>query len=117
MMKTVSAEQLRTMMEKQSDLLVINTLNREAFEQGHIPNTRNVPRDDNNFEEQVEKIAGSKDRNIVVYCASDACDSSSKAARDLEKAGFSNVYDFEGGTKGWQKAGHVLSRVRAAATR
>jgi rhodanese-related sulfurtransferase len=30
---------------------------------------------------------------------------SSQAARKLEEAGFTNVHDYEGGTKAWQEAG------------
>ncbi len=36
---------------------------------------------------------------------SHSCKSSTQAAQKLEAAGFSNVYDYEGGAKAWQEAG------------
>lgn len=36
------------------------------------------------------------------------CDSSTKAAKRLDAAGFESVYDFEAGAKGWQEAGEKL---------
>jgi rhodanese-related sulfurtransferase len=73
----------------------------DNFNEKHIRTSINIPHEDKQFTEMVEKVAGSKDRKIVVYCASFDCDASKKAAEKLEKAGFDRVYDYEGGTKDW----------------
>jgi len=44
-------------------------------------------------------------RLIVVYCASDTCDASPKAAKRLEKMGYENVIDYPGGKKDWAEGG------------
>ena len=53
-------------------------------------------------------VGGKKDKPIVVYCASTTCDASPKAARRLNEAGFSKVYDYEGGVKAWKESGLEL---------
>jgi rhodanese-related sulfurtransferase len=101
-MQPISHDDLKTMNEAQhQDFVLINVLSREAFNREHIRTSVNVPVDNDNFASIVEAIAGSKDRNIVVYCASFDCNASSKAARKLEDAGFTKVFDYEGGTKDW----------------
>ena len=108
-MNTLTARQLKDRMEEDPDLLIINTLDRENFEDAHIPGSVNIPRSDDAFVEKVLREAGTTDRDIVVYCASEACNSSPQAARRLEESGFTSVYDFESGTKGWQQAGFDLA--------
>jgi rhodanese-related sulfurtransferase len=83
------------------DFVLINVLPEDNFNEKHIRTSINIPHEDKQFTEMVEKVAGSKDRKIVVYCASFDCDASKKAAEKLEKAGFDRVYDYEGGTKDW----------------
>ena len=41
---------------------------------------------------------------MIVYCASINCDSSTRGAEKLIKAGFTNVYDMADGYQGWQQA-------------
>ena len=53
------------------------------------------------FAAEVEKVAGSKDRKVVLYCASEKYDASSTAARKLDDAGLEKIYDYEGGTRDW----------------
>lgn len=101
-MQTLTVDQFQ---QKRDDAVVVNTLPEDAFEKGHIPETKNIPEADPNFEQRVADIAGGKDQPVVVYCASAECDSSPKAAKKLEEAGFEQVYDFEGGLKAWKDAG------------
>ena len=107
-MQPLSADQLKEMMEQNQDFLLINTLDEDHFAETRIPDSTNIPQSQDDFVERVEQQAGSKDKKVVVYCASEQCDSSTKAAKKLEAAGFANVYDFEAGSKGWQEAGEKL---------
>lgn len=101
-MKPITRDDLKTMNETEhEDFVLINVLPRDKFNQQHIRTSINIPVDDDDFEEKVESVAGSKDRKIVVYCANFECDASPKAAKKLEDAGFTQVYDYEGGTKDW----------------
>ena len=107
-MKTLTTEELKEMQQQDNPPTVINTLSPDSFKQTHIPDSINIPQTNDDFVEQAEKAAGGKDKPVVVYCASKQCDSSTKAAEELERAGFKEVFDYEGGAKDWQDAGEVL---------
>lgn len=101
-MTPITRDQLKTMNETEhEDFVLINVLPRDKFNRAHIRTSVNVPVDEPDFVEITGRIAGSKERKIVVYCANFDCDASPKAARLLENAGFTQVYDYEGGTKDW----------------
>jgi rhodanese-related sulfurtransferase len=101
-MKPLTRDELKKMNDAQhEDFVLINVLSRESFNEQHIRTSINIPVSDENFAQKVESVAGGKDRKIVVYCASFECDASPKAAKKLEEAGFTQVYDYEGGTKDW----------------
>ena len=108
-MQTIDAKALQEKACSGDDLLLINTLDPEHFDKTHIPCSINVPESDDNFVDEVGKIAGRKDREIVVYCANEACNSSPQAAQKLTEAGFTNVKDFEAGAEGWKEAGLELA--------
>lgn len=110
-MRTVTTEEVLQKQQSGSDFLLVNTLDPEHYPKTKIPGSINIPQEDDDFAAQVEKQAGSKDKEIVVYCASESCNSSPKGAEKLEKAGFTNVSDYEGGAEAWQKAGQELAAV------
>jgi rhodanese-related sulfurtransferase len=56
------------------------------------------------FVEKVQAQVPETSYEIVVYCASFECQLSPEAAQKLVDAGYTKVYDFEGGLKDW--AGH-----------
>lgn len=102
-MRTLTAKELQRMKKEQGEALaVINVLEPETFRAEHIPGSVNVPGKRDDFVKQVETEAGGKDRPVVVYCASASCNASPTAARKLDEAGFSRVYDFAGGMKAWR---------------
>lgn len=101
-MKPINRDDLKTMNEAQhEDFVLINVLPREVFRKQHIRTSINVPVDGDDFVQNVEAVAGGKDRKIVVYCANFNCDASPTAAKQLEDAGFTEVFDYEGGTEDW----------------
>lgn len=103
-MKTITRDELKRMNDMEHrDFVLINVLPKDAFNEQHIRTSINIPVESDDFIKKVELVAGDKERDIIVYCASTDCDASPKAAKKLEKAGFSNIYDYEGGTKDWFK--------------
>lgn len=92
-------------MENSEDLVVIDVLDEEYFEEEHLPGAVNIP---------LESIAVEarqrfdEDQEIVVYCKDEMCTASPTAAEKLEKLGFENVYDYEPGTEGWKEAGNEV---------
>lgn len=107
-MQAITRDELKVMNEQEHrDFVLINVLPRDKFNEQHIRTSINVPVDDDNFVSRVEDVVGSKDREVVVYCANFECDASPKAAKKLEEAGFERVYDYEGGTKDWFDKKHA----------
>ena len=82
----------------------INVLPADSFRDKHIAGSDNVPVDTMDFPSKVEQLVGRKDLPVVVYCANAQCDASSKAADQLEEAGFSDVIEYDDGVAGWEDA-------------
>jgi rhodanese-related sulfurtransferase len=102
-MTTISADQLRSIQDRNDDLLLVNTLSPESFKKTKIPGSVNIPQEPDDFVDRVQDEADGLERTIVVYCASADCDSSRLAAEKLEEAGFQSVFDFEGGYEAWKQ--------------
>lgn len=108
-MKTINTEDLMDLKDQNGDLTLVNTLAAEAFPKTKIPGAINVPLESDDFAARVEEEAGSKERPVVVYCASEQCDSSERAARKLESAGFTDVSRYTGGAEEWRQEANAMS--------
>ncbi len=102
-MKTITAREVRKMREAGEEHFTVNTLPASKFAETKIPDAVNIPQDDADFVQRVEKQAGGKDKPVVVYCMNSQCDSSTRGAEKLIKAGFTDVYDMADGYQGWQQ--------------
>jgi rhodanese-related sulfurtransferase len=102
-MKTITTHDLKALKGQDGHLTLVNTLAADAFQKTTIPGAINVPLESDDFATRVEKQAGGKDKPVVVYCASQQCNSSEKAARKLESAGFTDVSRYTGGAAAWQQ--------------
>jgi rhodanese-related sulfurtransferase len=112
-MKTIDANRLKALLDSNEDVLLVNTLNAGSFETTQIPGAVNIPLDSEHFVRRVEELAGGKEKPVVVYCASQECNSSEKAAERLEDAGFTAVTDFAGGFKAWQENSEAVSECHS----
>lgn len=99
---TITAEALKQRMAAELQLLVINVLSADAYDDCHINDSTNVPVD------QLEEVSQDweKDQALVVYCAHLECHASRKAYEKLVSLGFTNVQAYEGGTKEWKEKGY-----------
>ena len=102
-MKTITTDALKALRNQNGGVTLINTLGAEAFEKTKIPGSINIPLDREDFAARVEQESGGKDKPVVVYCASEQCDSSERAAKKLETAGFTAVSRYTGGAAAWEK--------------
>jgi rhodanese-related sulfurtransferase len=107
-MKTITTDQLKELRDKNGGLTLVNTLAADSFEKTRIPGAVNIPLDSNDFTARVEQKAGGKDKPVVVYCASEQCNSSEKAAKKLEDAGFTAVSRYTGGAAAWKKEAEAV---------
>lgn len=107
-MEKLSAKQVKEILDRNEGARLINVLAEERFRDKHIPGSINVPLARDTFLESVEQLNGGRSDKVVVYCADTDCNASAKATERLEKAGFRDVADFEGGLKEWEEAGYSL---------
>lgn len=111
-LQEISREELEHLLQRQqpdneneeAGYALVNVLGPDSFEERHIPGSINIPRG----EEQRFEQKFSKNKQIVVYCASPSCDASPKTARELQERGFDNVYDYAEGLKDWREADNPI---------
>jgi rhodanese-related sulfurtransferase len=74
------------------------------FQNGHLPGAVNIPLD------QIGKRHTELDQNkpVIVVCASG--NRSRTASKKLANAGFDEVYNLQGGTMAWMRAGLPIKR-------
>lgn len=84
--------------------VLIDVRTKQEFKGGHLPNAINIPMDEINA--RVDEIP--KDKTVVLVCASG--NRSGMVAGALTKAGYTNIYNLEGGTMTWMRHGLPIKR-------
>lgn len=85
---------------KDQKLYLVNVLDKEFFDDCHIPGSLNVSMMD------LKKVAQgwSKNADVVIYCSNYACQASGHCCKILQKMGFESVWDYDEGMAGWYQA-------------
>lgn len=96
--------------ERLNDFVVLDVRERDAFESGHIPGARNVPR--GQLELRADEVFPDPTLRIVTCCEFGKI--STLAADTLRRMGFRRVAALDGGMKSWREAGHALESGPAA---
>ncbi len=112
-MKTITTAELQNLQSTQPDLPIINTLPLEGFEKTRIPGAISISQDEPDFADRVARAVGAKNKKLVVYCANQQCDSSEKATKKLEEAGFTSVLTYKGGAEAWKKEAKTSAAAAA----
>ena len=107
-MKQIKRETLKRMMDNDEDFVLIDARRHGGYDEGHLPGAIPIPAD-RIGEEMLKQYK--KDSTIVTYCSGWDCESSTIAAKKLDKYGFVNVLDFKGGLEEWKKAGYPLDKT------
>lgn len=92
----ISMEEAVSMMETETDYIILDVRTPEEFAEKHIPNAINVPNEVIGTEEIME--LPDKDQLILVYCRSG--NRSKQASEKLVALGYTNIYEF-GGINDW----------------
>lgn len=101
-MKTLSAIEVKNRIRKNSKIHLVNTLNENPFLKGHIPKSLNIT------SMKVADQLFEKDDEIIVYCSDITCMASFYAYKQLELAGYTNIWRFAGGLREWSENGFPL---------
>ena len=98
----ISMEEAVSMMEKETDYIILDVRTPEEYAEKHIPDAINIPNDVIGTEEIAE--LPDKDQLILVYCRSG--NRSKQTSEKLVALGYTNIYEF-GGINDW--TGEVIT--------
>jgi len=87
-----------------TELLVLDVREREAFNAGHVPGARHLPR--GQLELRVNEELPDPTRRVLTVCEFGRV--STLAAATLRQIGFQRAIALDGGMKAWREAGHPL---------
>lgn len=113
---TISTEKIKKWIDEDEDFVLIDVLPEDSYQVRHVPTAISISLKSDDFLEEVAEVAD-EDETVVVYCASESCQLSPKAAQKLADAGYENVYDYEGGLAGWQEAGYEFESEEVASAK
>src|SRR3984885_411126 len=89
---------------RKDELIVLDVRERDAFETGHIPGARLLPR--GQLELRVNEELADPTRRILVCCEFGYV--STLATATLRQMGFQSAVALDGGMKAWREAGYVV---------
>lgn len=86
------------------DVQLIDVRRDNEWESGHLRNAKHFEMNNPDWNSQIETL--DKDKPVYVYCAKGG--RSARSAKQLEEAGFKEIYDLEGGITNWKAAGKSI---------
>jgi rhodanese-related sulfurtransferase len=108
----ISRESLWQRIERGDDFVLVDALAPLSYAAAHLPGAISMPPDFDT--DRARRRIPDRNAEIVVYCASETCDSSLVVAERLIELGYRNVLHYAGGKRDWADAGLPLEggRVR-----
>lgn len=111
----VSAEWVKSQIDKGSDMLLVDSRPKKAkYDKGHIPSAISIP--DTYFDDQKDQLPADKKKLLVFYCGGLHCKLSHKSAAKAIGMGYTNVKVFAEGYPAWKAFAGSASTASAAAT-
>jgi phage shock protein E len=101
----VKIDQAEKLWIEGTQLLDVRT--KEEWDAGHLPGAQRIDIKEDGFLDKAKATLDPK-RPVLVYCRSG--NRSKKASDLLREAGFSKVYEIEGGIVAWKKAGKPIEK-------
>lgn len=93
---------------QQGQTLFLDARPPQEFQELHIAKAVNLPAEQVQEPQTLEKAGADKGRSIIVYCGQVTCDAALKVAEKLQSLGFSRVAVFLGGFRAWDEAGYPV---------
>lgn len=99
----ITVEEMNSLIEL-GKVKLIDVRTPREYKQGHIAGAVNIDFKDKNFAELIAKV--DKSKPIAVYCGRGG--RSAKCATYMKEAGFTKIYDLDGGITEWKFKGKPL---------
>lgn len=99
----VNTSELKTLLDSNSSLIVVDARNPEEYQEVHIKGAINIP--EKQFAEQVDLLPTDKSAPIIFYCNGVKCGKSKKAAKKAMELGYNNVFVYGEGMPVWEETG------------
>lgn len=103
MSQSISRDDLKNLINSDRKPTVVEALPKKYYEAEHLPGAINIPHDE--IQTKAARLIPDKSGVVVVYCASAECKNSHIAAESLRQLGYTSVYEYVEGKKGWKEAG------------
>jgi rhodanese-related sulfurtransferase len=101
----MSLAELKSRIERgDNELIVLDVRERDAYEQGHVPGARLLPR--GQLELRASDELPDPTRRVLAYCEFGRI--STLAAATLREMGFRRAVALDGGLKAWREGGYPL---------
>jgi glyoxylase-like metal-dependent hydrolase (beta-lactamase superfamily II) len=91
---------------KDGDLVLLDVRERDAFDAGHLPGARHVPR--GQLELRVDQVLPDPTVRVLAYCQFGKI--STLAAATLRTMGYSRAVALDGGMESWARAGYPIEK-------
>ncbi|MBI1316925.1 rhodanese-like domain-containing protein [bacterium] len=104
--KTTSAAEFEQGLKANKAVQLVDVRSAGEFAEGHLPNAQNIDINSGDFDQKVAKL--DKTKPVYVYCAVGG--RSAKAMSKLQKMGFVEILNLDGGIKAWSREGKKVVR-------
>jgi rhodanese-related sulfurtransferase len=105
----LTTEDLKQWIDSGKKFVLIDARTKEYDDGRRIPGAIWMPF--NSPKDELAKVIGKKDTLVVVYCGGQGCPASGWLSEILVNMGYSNVFDFPGGIRGWAEAGFPITHA------
>ncbi len=104
---TIRAKDLASMVQDSKNLLLVDVRSQEIFEEGHIPQSINIPMEE--LGDRKKELPEDRDAPIVMVCGIGKF--SKNTVLYLKSMGYRNVRSMKGGINEWVRKGHPIEPV------
>ncbi len=101
----VSTQEMQSLL-KMGQVQLVDVRTPKEFKSGYIDNAQNIDYKSPTFAQDILKL--DKEKPVLLYCHSGG--RSAKCAEKLEQAGFTKIYDLEGGISRWKHDGLAIKQ-------
>ncbi|WP_196885478.1 rhodanese-like domain-containing protein [Aureivirga sp. CE67] len=101
----ISPEQLKKAQGEKAEIIDVRTP--EEYKEGHVAGAKNINVFDANFVKKME-ASYKKDQPIYLYCK--AGSRSMKASKMLKEAGYTKIYNVDGGFLAWKSKNYQIEK-------